>query len=132
MSMKRHLHGRSVHGQALVEFALTFPIILMVLLFVVGFALVFYSYVTLQMAVREGTNSIVHNPRQTTAAVETTVRGYVVTLDQSQLTVLVEPASPSSWGPGAQVSVSGLYNVVLPVSALGTFQLRAVSVMTIE
>jgi len=56
----------------------------------------------------------------------------VVTLDQSQLTVLVEPSSPSSWGPGAQVSVSGLYNVVLPVSALGTFQLRAVSVMTIE
>ncbi|MBI5879826.1 MAG: pilus assembly protein [Chloroflexi bacterium] len=130
--MKKPIREPGARGQAFVEFALTFPVILMVLTFVLGFAVVFYSYVTMQMAVREGTNSIVHNPRQTTTQVQDTVRGYLVTLDPGQLTVVVEPSDPSSWVSGAQVSVSGLYNVVLPVPALGTFQLRTVSVMTIE
>jgi Flp pilus assembly protein TadG len=119
-------------GQALIEFAMTLPILLMVLFSVAGFALLFYSYVTMQLAVREGTNAIVHNPRQTVSQIQDTVRSYLVTLDPSQLTVVVEPSDPTAWASGVQVSVSGYYTVNLPVQALGAIQFSTTSVMTIE
>jgi len=131
----RHLHAfrtRQPKGQALVEFALTLPVLLLVLFAVTSFALLFYSYVTMQMAVREGTNAIVHNTHQTVSQVQDTVKSYMVTLDQSQVSVGVEPNDPSLWLPGVQVSVSGVYTVSLPVQVLGTIQFRTVSVMTIE
>lgn len=129
--LKKEPHQQP-RGQATIEFALVIPILLAILYFVTAFSVVFYAYVTMQMAVREGTNAVVHNPRQTVSQIQNTVRSYVVTLDQGQLNVIVEPADPSLWLPGVQVSVSGIYTVNLPIQALGPIQFKTTSVMTIE
>jgi Flp pilus assembly protein TadG len=119
-------------GQTFVEFALTLPALLLVLFGLAGLAVLFYSYVTMQLAVREGTNSIVHNTHQTVSQIQDTVRSHMVTLDRNDVNVIVEPSDPNTWIQGVQVSVSGVFTVSLPSNALGTIQFRAVSVMTIE
>ena len=119
-------------GQTFVEFALTLPVLLLVLFGLAGLAVLFYSFVTMQLAVREGTNSIVHNTHQTVSQIQDEVRSHMVTLDRNDVNVIVEPSDPNSWIQGVQVSVSGVFTVSLPSDALGTIQFRAVSVMTIE
>jgi len=128
----------------MVEFAFVFPIFLGVLIGLMAFAILFFSYVTLHLAVREGTSAIVHDPRhQTVDSIKTIVRSSSFSLNQdpSQLQILVDPAA-DQWVSGAQVSVSAAYFVPLPSvnipilgnSAIrfGTIQIQAQSVMTIE
>jgi Flp pilus assembly protein TadG len=143
MLRKRSAVSCSQSGQALVEFTLMFPIFLAVLIGLVGFSLLFYSYATLQLAVREGTSAIVHDPRnQTTTSIQNLVRSRSFALDPSQLSILVEPTDSSQWISGVQVSVSAVYYVPLPtvsvpmggraVFLLGPIPIKAVSIMTIE
>ena len=119
-------------GQAAVEFALTFPVLMIVLTALMGFAVLFYSYLTMELAVREGTSSITHNPAQTVADIQTVVRNSMVTLDQSQVSIDVSPSQPSTWVSGVQVSVSALYTVNVPLNPVGPIVFQAQSVMTIE
>ncbi len=65
----RRLHPRS-HGQALVEFALVLPIFLLVLATAADFARVFYGYVTIQNAAKEGALYGAVNPGCPTAAAQ--------------------------------------------------------------
>ncbi len=142
--MKR-LSGNLQHkkGQALVEFTLMFPIFLGVLIGLVAFSLMFYSFVTMQLAVREGTSAIVHYPKQnTSASIETIVRSKSFSLNPSALTILVEPADPANWLSGVSVSVTAVYYVPIPnvnipligggAIRFGPVPVKAVSVMTIE
>lgn len=141
-------------GQALVEFTIMFPIFLAVLIGLAAISMIFYSYVTTQLAVREGTNAIVHDPAGTTilndpngriAAVKKIVRANSFSFDPNGLSdsnILVEPSDPTLWQTGVQVSVSAVYyvplptvNMYLPGNAnlrLGPIPVKAVSVMTIE
>jgi Flp pilus assembly protein TadG len=142
---------RNEKGQALVEFTLMFPIFLAVFIGLMAISIVFYSYVTTQLAVREGTNAIVHDPGGTTilkdpagpvAAVQKIVRANSFAFDSSALSILVEPSDPSLWLTGVQVSVSAVYYVPLPTVnmylpgganlRLGPIPIKAVSIMTIE
>jgi Flp pilus assembly protein TadG len=135
-------HRKRERGQALVEFAFVFPIFLGVLIGLMSFAILFYSYVTIQLAVREGTSAIVHDPKhQTVANIQSLVSSQSFSLNTSQLTVLVSPPA-AQWVSGAQVSVSAAYYVPLPTVNVpvlgngtirfGTIQISAQSVMTIE
>lgn len=128
----RTRNHRPQRGQALVEFALTFPVLMVVLTGVLGLALLFYSYLTMELAVREGANSITHNPSQTVNAITTSVLNSMVTLDQSQVSIAISPSDPSGWVSGAQVSVSAFYTVSLPINPLGPLMFQAQSVMTID
>lgn len=142
------------HGQSLVEFAFMFPIFLGVLIGLMAFSILFYSYVTLNLAVREGAGVIVRcpslncdtprlnngNPIRTIEDIRTYIREKSFSLNIGQMNILIEP-SQSQWVVGAQVSVSASYNVPLPQVAipmqnstlhLGTIQIYAQSVMTIE
>lgn len=142
-------------GQSLVEFAFMFPIFLGVLIGLMAFAILFYSYVTLNLAVREGAGVIVRcpslncdtprlnngNPIRTIDDVRTYIREKSFALNIGQLNILIEPSSQSQWVVGVQVSVSASYNVPLPQVSipmqnstlrLGTIQIYAQSVMTIE
>ncbi len=56
--MKRFAHIRREDGQALVEFALVLPILLMVATGITSFGLVFYHYITLTDAVRSGARTL--------------------------------------------------------------------------
>ena len=138
-------------GQALVEFTLMFPIFIAVLIGLAAISMIFYSYVTTQLAVREGTNAIIRDPTGQTIlkdsagqveAVKKIVRSYAFSFDPSGMTILVEPTDPAQWLPGVQVSVSATYYVPLPTVnmylpgganlKLGPIPLKAVSIMTIE
>lgn len=130
-------------GQALVEFVLMFPIFLGVLIGLVAFSMLFYSYITMQLAVREGTSAIVHDPKhQTVANIQTVVRSNSFALDPNQLSILVEPSNIAAWVTGAQVSVVAVYTVPMPAVnipligggaiRLGPIPITASSVMTIE
>ncbi len=119
-------------GQSATEFALTFPVVVLVLSGIAGFALLFYAYLTMQLAVRQGTNSIVHNPYQTVADVQSTVKNSMVTLDPTNVSIDVEPSDPSLWVSGMHVSVSAYYTVTLPTNPPGPIRFQAQSVMTIE
>jgi Flp pilus assembly protein TadG len=132
-----------------------FPIFLGVLIGLMAFAILFYSYVTLNLAVREGAGVIVRcpslncdtprlnngNPIRTIDDVRTYIREKSFALNIGQLNILIEPSSQSQWVVGVQVSVSASYNVPLPQVSipmqnstlrLGTIQIYAQSVMTIE
>ncbi|MBI5033920.1 MAG: pilus assembly protein [Chloroflexi bacterium] len=138
-------------GQALVEFTLMFPIFLAVMIGLAAISMIFYSYVTTQLAVREGTNAIIRDPAGQTIlkdplgqveAVKKIVRKYAFSFDSSSLNILVEPSDPAQWLQGVQVSVSATYYVPLPTVnmylpgganlRLGPVPLKAVSIMTIE
>jgi Flp pilus assembly protein TadG len=124
--------ARKQQGQALVEFAMTFPATIMVIASMMGFAYLFYAYVTMQLAVRDAASSIVHNPNQTISQVQTTLQNSMVTLDPSQVGIDIQPSDPSTWDPGVQINVTGYFTVTLPIPALGTVRFQAQSVMTIE
>ena len=133
MSSRRMVRiGRRRNGQSLVEFALMLPILLMVIFGVAGFAALFYAYLTLNLAVREGASSLVHNPKQTVSAIQTTVLSRTVTLDQSQVRVDVQPSDPTQWLSGVSVGVTGFYTVSTPIAAYGPIHFQAQSIMTIE
>jgi Flp pilus assembly protein TadG len=127
----RHLN-RQRTGQSLVEFALMLPILLMVIFAVGGFAVLFYSYLTLNLAVREGASSLVHNPKQTVSQVQGTVLSTMATLDPSQIRIDVQPSDPTTWLAGVSVAVTGFYTVTTPLAAYGPIHFQAQSVMTIE
>ncbi len=56
--MKRFTHIRREDGQALVEFALVLPILLMLATAITSFGLVFYHYITITDAVRTGARTL--------------------------------------------------------------------------
>ncbi len=143
-------------GQSLIEFAFAFPIFLGLLIGLMAFAVLFYSYVTLNLAVREGAGVIVRCPSlncdtprlnngdriTSILGVQTYVKEKSFSLNIGEINVLVEPSNRAHWVIGAQVSVSATYNVPLPTVSipilgntairLGTLQIYAQSVMTIE
>jgi Flp pilus assembly protein TadG len=56
--MRRFAHIRREDGQALVEFALVLPILLMIATAITSFGLTFYQYITLTDAVRAGARTL--------------------------------------------------------------------------
>ena len=56
--MRRFANLRREDGQALVEFALVLPILLMVATGITSFGLVFYHYITIEDAVRSGARTL--------------------------------------------------------------------------
>jgi Flp pilus assembly protein TadG len=123
---------RQRKGQSLVEFALMLPILLMVMFAIGGFAVLFYAYLTLNLAVREGASSLVHNPKQTVSTVQATVLSTMATLDPSQIRVDVQPSDPATWLSGVSIAVTGFYTVGTPLAAYGPIKFQAQSIMTIE
>lgn len=136
----------SESGQSMIEFALTFPLFLGVLIGLVGLAVLFYSYVTLQLAAREGASAIIHNTQLTPQQVQDIVRSMSISLDPSALNVQVEPDTGDlnrDRIPGTRVTVTVSYTVPLPSVSipnfsgssfriLGPLTISAVSNMTIE
>jgi Flp pilus assembly protein TadG len=111
-------------GQALVEFALVLPLLVLVLFGVIQFGIAFNNYVTLTDAVRAGARSAAVSRFATSpgAEAEDAVRDAAVNLDQDKLSVTVT----SSWNRGEDVRVVGTYpyelNLVGVVVASGSLK----------
>ncbi|GEM_PF-3767999 len=65
MVRKMPVRQQKERGQALLEFALSLPVVLMVLIGFVGMAYLFYSWITLYHAANEGVSYAVRYPQAT-------------------------------------------------------------------
>jgi hypothetical protein len=125
-------------GQSTVEFGLIFPVFLAAFLGLVMFSVIFFSFVTLQLAVREGASYLAHNPDATIYSVRQAVCGAGFAFSPATMYVRVEPPDSASysgdecsalpgisqtapneiaysgWQSGISFSVTGIYTVGLP------------------
>ena len=107
-------------GQAMVELALVLPILLLILLGIIEFGHIFYSYLVIQNATRDGARYGVvwdssNNHYVTNTEVETVVRGKTTALQKSDtnLTVYITPTTESTKASGKNFEVNIKYNVPL-------------------
>lgn len=135
--------SRSQEGQAMVEFALTIPLFIAIFMGFILFSMLFYSYLTVTLASREGAGALVRDPKQTVAQIQARVRSTSISLDPAGLTVTVEPANTADWLPGVKINVTAVYMVPLPIISIpnlrgpatrifGPIPVTSTSVMTIE
>ena len=105
--MRRFAIRESEHGQAMVEFALVLPVLLLVLLGIVQFGIAYSHSLTLTDAVRAGAReaAVSRTAADPTAAATQAVRGAASDLDTSKVDVTVS----SDWAPGDGVTVSATY-----------------------
>lgn len=116
-------------GQAMVEFALTFSIFILLFIGFVGMGVVLFSYVTTASAAREGARFVIANPQATDAQ----VRNYICSVNpglggtqnaclayiaNNELVITIEPAAAARV-PQAQVSVTVRYRVPVPTLSIG-------------
>ena len=97
--------GRDQRGQSTVEFALVVPILLLLVLGIMEFGRAYSSNLALQNAVREGARLAITGA--TDAQVVQRVKDSAPTLDTTQLTVTVSPATRRQ---GDNVSITATYN----------------------
>jgi len=104
---RRKIELRSQKGQAVTEFALALPILVLLLFAVIQFGITFNNYVTLTDATRAGARKAAVSRQQSSpsAVVTTAVRNSAANLTQSNLNVSVT----STWQPGADVTVTATY-----------------------
>ena len=112
MSGSQKASSRRRRGQATVEFALTIPVVLLLILGLVDLGRLMWAYESLAHAVREGTRyAIVHGSASSHPADQVAIRNVVVQmappLEPDGITVLVT-WNPSN-APGSQVTVEGRY-----------------------
>ncbi|MHB0876002.1 MAG: TadE family protein [Anaerolineae bacterium] len=134
---------RSQSGQNLVEFALTLPVFVAL---IVGFfysGILLYDQVTLANAARVGTSYLVRNPMATDAEVESVIKGQIGVLDPADLTISIAPPREDRV-PYVQLSVSLRYRAPSPrisvpnltggrpILLVGPLVLRADSTMNVE
>jgi Flp pilus assembly protein TadG len=98
---------RNEEGQALVEFALLSPILLLILFGIIQFGVAFKHSIALTDAVRTGARkaTVSRTAPDPVSATQSAVLGAASDLDSSKVTVTVT----SNWQPGATVTVSATY-----------------------
>ncbi len=111
-SKKRKLKKllRQEKGQALVEFALVLPILLILVLGIVVFGQIFFSYQLIQNAARDGARY--GTVGSTDAEIMQIVQQKMSTLKQENITVTIQPTEGSRQR-GEQIDVTIDYQVEL-------------------
>lgn len=116
--MKKFL--RRENGQSLVELALILPIIVLLLFGTVEFGRVFYSYITVTSAVREGVRQAAVG--KTDAEIEARIRE-AVTLAEADTRLQILSITPTEGNrpTGVPVKVEIRYDMPLIVPLIGDF-----------
>lgn len=142
---KRHRFRLSPRGQGLVEFAISLPVVLLMILMGIDFGRVFLGWVTLNQAVREAANFAAYNPdgwSPKNAGVVTEYERLIATEAAAINCVLPspipDPAFPSGNGIGdpAVVAITCKFGLITPlissivgqqldVSASASFPIRS-------
>ena len=94
-------------GQTMVEFAILFPVLVVMLFGIIQFGIVFNNYLALTDAVRAGAReaSVARQTADPSSAAAAAVRSSAADLNQSALSVTVT----SGWTPGSDVTVAASY-----------------------
>jgi len=136
-------------GQGLVEFAIAFPVVMLMIAFGIDFGRVFLGWVSLNNAVREGANFAAMNPTGFQSPVDLTVQAEYRRLINSETTgincampaTVPNPTYPNgtTLGSPAVVAITCRFSVITPiignvlgnivnVSASASFPVRAGSI----
>lgn len=130
-------------GQEAVEFALSVPLLMALIVGFLYMGLILYSQVTLTNAARVGTSYLVREPLATDDEVESVIRARLGILDQTAVTIEISPPRDERV-PYVQVDVSLKYNAPVPTVSFPNFgsgspiavvrplQLRADSTLNVE
>jgi len=112
-------------GQGLVEFAIAFPVVMLMIAFGVDFGRVFLGWVTLNNAVREAANFAAINPSAFQSPVDLTVQAEYRRMINSEVQdincampgTLPDPTYPSgrSLGSPAVVAITCRFSLITPV-----------------
>ncbi len=105
--MLREIIKGKQSGQAMVEFALVLPVLMLLVLGIIQFGITFNHYLTLVDAVRAGarTAAVSRQAPNPAAVAEAKVRAAAEDLDQAELAVTVT----SAWKQGEDVAVTAKY-----------------------
>lgn len=129
----RRANLKNKRGQAMVEFALVLPILLLLLLGIMEFGLVFHEYLVVTHAAREG--SRVATLGGSDAEIMTTVSNAAASIDRGALSTTIVPAVRVR---GNQVSVrvtnpvpimTPLFSAIFPQNP---FPVSGTSIMRVE
>lgn len=104
---------KSRKGQALVETALTLPILLLVVMGIIEFGRIFNAELIVSNAAREGARyAALHS---TDAQIQTTVQNLTPTLNQNNISVIITPQQASrTSGTAATVEVDYNLQIIAP------------------
>jgi hypothetical protein len=107
LNHKTPFRRRDQAGQALVEFAFTVPIIVLLLVAVVGFAFFLYFFVTLNSCAREGARYTIGHPQAPNSEVSDYVKNGAGILNKNLMAVDV--TAPADRSREAQITVRVSY-----------------------
>lgn len=125
---------RSERGQALVEFALVLPLLCLVLFAITGFGLLFYKYIDLTSATRDGARkaTVSRENLNAPAAIRTAIANATSGVDDANTTVTITPAQPWKIGDSVRVKVTYPYSLDVMGAVLWSGPMTAESVARIE
>ena len=105
--MKRRGQFGEEQGQAMAEFTIVLPIVVLVLFGIIQFGIVFNNYETLTDATRAGARvgAVARGSSNPTQNATTAVQKAATDLNQSNLSITVS----STWGAGSDVTVTATY-----------------------
>lgn len=105
---------RKQKGQALVEFAIILPVLLLLVMGIIQFGLMFNSYISVCSASREGARVGVVG--STDAQIESAIRTDFPSINTSDLTIAVTtPDSNRTPGEALTVTVTYKYHITIPI-----------------
>lgn len=120
-------------GQALVEFALILPVLLLLVIGVMEFGLIINQYMVVAEAAREGARSAALG--DSNATVTTVVRVAASQIDVSQLIITISPTTTRVRGNGVTVTVEKpvktITKLINPFFPTG-FTVQGVATMRVE
>lgn len=123
--------GLSPRGQTLVEFAVLFPLFVMIVFFILDFGRAIYYFSVIQNAAREGTRYGIVSPNDTSGIVAQ-VKSFAVGLDPNDITVT--PTQPDDYT--IRVQVNYIFSPVTPIVSSflssGQILIHSQSTMRIE
>jgi Flp pilus assembly protein TadG len=121
-------------GQALVEFAVILPLLLLLIMGIIEFGMMLNSYLTVRNVSREGARAGIVG--STNAEIENTIISTSPNLEESKLTINITPAEGSrKSGDTLTVQLTYKYELIVPIisSLLGNeIDLKAQTSMRIE
>lgn len=107
MSTARSTRHRADEGQALVEFALVAPVLLLVVFSIIQFGILFGRHLELQSATREGARkaSIVYDHADPVAEARAAVLDALAINKAADVTVSVSPPPSPEWKHGQEITI---------------------------
>ncbi|MDD4602005.1 hypothetical protein SDC9_14767 [bioreactor metagenome] len=120
-------------GQAMVEFALVVPVLLLLVLGIMEFSLVIHQYMVVSGAAREGARSAALG--ETDPVVEGVVANAATGLDSNKIIVTVAPTPTRTQGEAVSVTVT--YPITTYTPLIGAFfaddsRIKGSAVMRVE